>query len=76
MASSLSAEVCVILYPCAGAVPVPDADPSVVPDGLGMLREIFDAPGTLKLSVGRLELQRDVSRCLPRASINYELNFT
>jgi len=55
---------------------VPDADPSVVPDGLGMLREIFDAPGTLKLSVGRLELQRDVSRCLPRASINYELNFT
>lgn len=28
-------------------------------DGLGMLRDVFDAPRTLELSVGRLELQRD-----------------
>ncbi|RDL32602.1 Protein kinase-like (PK-like) [Venustampulla echinocandica] len=28
-------------------------------DGLGMIKDVFGAPGTLQLAVGRLELQRD-----------------
>jgi hypothetical protein len=32
-----------------------------MPDGLGMIQDVFDAAGTLGLAVGRLELQRDVS---------------
>jgi hypothetical protein len=30
-------------------------------DGLGMIKDVFDASKTLELAVGRVELQRDVS---------------
>lgn len=34
-------------------------------DGLGMIKDVFDAAGTLGLAVGRLELQQDVSATCP-----------
>lgn len=31
-----------------------------IADGIGMIKDVFDATRTLDLAVGRLELQRDV----------------
>lgn len=33
-------------------------------DGLAMIKDVFDAPKSLSLAVGRLELQKDVSQLL------------
>jgi hypothetical protein len=33
-------------------------------DGLGMIKDVFDATNVLQLAVGRVELQRDVSKLL------------
>lgn len=55
--------VCLLTIPYAGDVVLVSEIRTLTTsvDGLGVIKDVFDASKTLELAVGRVELQRDVS---------------